>query len=159
LELPSERNYLPKPPTARQFADCCNEFWWVCPYIAKGLWRQEILYAKTMLDQTVREQLMKMLVWHIGVRTGFALNPGKYGKYFQRYLEPDLRQALLQTYAGAGYDDIWEALLSMCSLFERIAVPLAGHFGFDYPAGDARRVRAHLEHVRRLPRDATEIYP
>jgi aminoglycoside 6-adenylyltransferase len=159
LEPPSERGYLPKPPTARQFADCCNEFWWVCPYVAKGLWRQEILYARHMLDQVVREQLMQMLAWHIGVQTGFARNPGKFGKHFQRYLEPELWQMLERTYAGAGFDDTWEALLTMGSLFERIAVPLAGHFGFDYPAGDARRVRAHLEHVRRLPRDATEIYP
>ncbi len=26
---PSERSYLPKPPPAKAFADCCNEFWWV----------------------------------------------------------------------------------------------------------------------------------
>jgi aminoglycoside 6-adenylyltransferase len=159
LEPPSERDYLPQPPTAKQFADCCNEFWWVCPYVAKGLWREEILYARHMLDQVVREQLMQMLAWHIGVQTGFALNPGKFGKYFRRYLEPELWQMLERTFAGAGYDDTWEALLTMGRLFERIAVPVAGHFGFDYPAGDAGRVRAHLEHVRRLPRDATEIYP
>jgi aminoglycoside 6-adenylyltransferase len=159
LDPPSERDYLLKPPTAKAFADVCNEFWWVCPYVAKGLWRQEILYAKYMLDQVVREQLMQMLAWHIGVQTGFALNPGKFGKYFQRYLEPELWEMLERTYAGAGYDDTWEALLTMGSLFERIAVPVAGLFGFDYPAGDARRVQAYLEHVRRLPRDATEIYP
>lgn len=159
LEPPSERDYLPTPPTAKQFADCCNEFWWVCPYVAKGLWREEILYAKYMLDQAVREQLMKMLAWHIGIQTGFQRNLGKFGKYFQRYLEPELWQMLERTYAGAGYDDTWEALFTMGRLFERVAVPVAGHFGFDYPAGDAGRVRAHLEHVRRLPRDAREIYP
>ena len=159
LDPPSERDYLPKPPTARQFADCCNEFWWVCPYVAKGLWRQEILYARYMLDQVVREQLMTMLVWHIGVTTGFVVSPGKFGKYFQRYLDPDLWQMLEQTYAGAGYDDTWDALFTMCRLFEQIAAPLAGHFGFEYPADEAMRVRAHLEHVRRLPRDAAEIYP
>ena len=45
---PSEADYLPAPPTAEGFADCCNEFWWVCPYVAKGLWREEIVYAKTI---------------------------------------------------------------------------------------------------------------
>ena len=84
----NESDYLPTPPTAKTFADCCNEFWWVCPYVAKGLWRQEILYAKHMLDVIVREQLMRMLRWHIGVKTEFACNPGKLGKYFRRYLEP-----------------------------------------------------------------------
>jgi aminoglycoside 6-adenylyltransferase len=57
----SEGDQLPKPPTAKSFSDCSNEFWWVCPYVAKGLWRGEILYAKYLLDQVVREQLMRML--------------------------------------------------------------------------------------------------
>jgi aminoglycoside 6-adenylyltransferase len=66
---PGESDYLPIPPTAKAFSDCCNEFWWVCPYVAKGLWREEIIYAKHMLDQVLRQQLMKMLTWHIGVKT------------------------------------------------------------------------------------------
>ena len=79
-----KRQYLPKPPSEKAFADCCNEFWWVSPYVAKGLWRQEILYAKYTLDEYVREQLMKMLRWHIGVKTEFLINPGKMGKYFRK---------------------------------------------------------------------------
>ena len=158
LDPPSERDYLPQPPTAKAFADCCNEFWWVCPYVAKGLWREEILYARSMLDQVLREQLMKMLVWHIGVQTGFERNPGKFGKYFQRYLEPELWRTLAATYADAGCQNTWDALLTMCDLFETVAVSVAGHFGFDYPNGDAERVRAHLGHVRFLPKAAAEIY-
>src|SRR5262245_45941223 len=34
---PNDSDYLPRPPTAKAFSDCCNEFWWVCPYVAKGL--------------------------------------------------------------------------------------------------------------------------
>jgi len=154
----NESDYLPKPPTAKAFADCCNEFWWVCPYVAKGLWRREILYAKTIMDQWVREQLMKMLAWHIGVQTRFSQNPGKLGKYFQNYLEPELWDMLQKTYADARYDHTWEALSAMCNLFRRAALPVAAHFGFDYPHGDDRRVSAHLEHIRTLPRDAKEMY-
>jgi len=155
---PNESDYLPKPPTAKEFADCCNEFWWVCPYVAKGLWRKEILYAKHMLDVIVREQLMRMLRWHIGVKTQFSLNPGKLGKYFQRYLDPELWNMLEQTYADADYDHTWDALFTMCHLFRQIALPIAEQFGFAYPQDDDRRVSAHLKHVRRLPRTATEIY-
>ena len=32
LRPPAEASYLPHPPTAKAYADCCNEFWWVCPY-------------------------------------------------------------------------------------------------------------------------------
>jgi len=154
----SESDYYPKPPTAKQFFDCCNEFWWVCPYVAKGLWRAEILYAKSMLDEAVRPQLMKMLLWYIGVQTQFACNPGKFGKYYQRYLEPELWALLVKTYADSGYEHTWDALLAMGTLFRKIALPVAERFGFAYPHGDDQRVSAHLEHVRRLPKDAKEIY-
>jgi aminoglycoside 6-adenylyltransferase len=157
LPSPSERDYLPRPPTAKAFTDCCNEFWWVCPYVAKGLWRAEILYAKHMLE-VVREQLMKMLIWHIGVRTQFSRNPGKFGKYFRQYLEPEWWDLLQQTYADAGYANTWEALFKMCALFREAALTVAGHFGYEYPYGDDARVSAHLAHVRALPRDAKEIY-
>jgi aminoglycoside 6-adenylyltransferase len=155
----SEADYLPKPPTAKAFADCCNEFWWVSPYVAKGLWRQEILYAKCMMDEVVRnKQLMKMLQWHIGVKTDFKINPGKLGKYFQKYLEPELWDMLLKTFADASYENTWDALFTMCDLFRKVAVPIAEHFGFEYPFDDDRRVSAHLEHVRFLPGDAKEMY-
>jgi len=155
---PSERDCLPHPPTPKAFWDCCNEFWWVCPYVAKGLWREEIIYAKTMLDQPVREQAMKMLVWYIGIKTEFSCNPGKHGRYFQQYLEPEVWDMLQKTYANASCDNTWEALFTMCNLFRRIALPIAEHFGFDYPHGDDKRVSAHLEHVRFLPKDAKEMY-
>jgi aminoglycoside 6-adenylyltransferase len=156
---PSEREYLPKPPSEKAFADCCNEFWWVSPYVAKGLWRQEILYAKYTLDEYVREQLMKMLRWHIGIKTEFLINPGKMGKYFQRYLEPEFWELLLKTYSDASYESTWDALLATCDLFRRLAIPITEHFGFEYPSEDDRRVSAHLEYVRTLPREAKELYP
>ncbi len=158
LEPPSENSCLPKPPTAKQYADCCNEFWWVCPYVAKGLWREEITYAKYMLDQAVREQLMKMVTWHIGAKTQFLVNPGKYGKYFDQYLDPVLWDMLQQTYSDASYDRTWEALEMTCNLFRITAIRVAKHFGFEYPHGDDDRVSAHLKHVRFLSRDAKVMY-
>ncbi len=158
IKQANESSYLPHPPTANAFADCCNEFWWVSAYVAKGLWRNEFPYARTMLDHFTRDELMKMLNWHIGLNTSFSKNPGKYGKYFQRYLEPELWDLLNKTYARADYDDTWEALIAMCQLFRIAAVRVANHFGFQYPYGDDEKVSAHLKHVRTLPKNAREIY-
>jgi aminoglycoside 6-adenylyltransferase len=158
FDPPSEADYLPKPPNAKAFADCCNEFWWVCPYVAKGLWRGEIIYARYMLDQVVREELMKMLTWQIGMQSGFAVNPGKYGKYFQRYLQPEEWEMLLKTFAAGSYEETWQALFRMCELFRGAAKAVGGHFGYAYPEAEDARVSAHLEHVRRLPSEAREVY-
>lgn len=158
LPPPNESDYLPKPPSAKAFADCCNEFWWVCTYVAKGLWREEILYAKTTVEEAVRPQLMKMLTWQIGIDSGFTRSPGKLGKYFKQQLASDRWALLEQTYADASYENSWDALFTMCVLFRQTAQQVADHFGFAYPYRDDANVSAHLHHVRTLPKQATAIY-
>ncbi len=155
---PSESDYLPRPPTAQAFSDCCNEFWWVCPGVAKGLWREEITYAKHILDRFVREQLMKMLTWYVGMNTKFSRSPGKFGKYLKQYLEPELWEMLKKTYSNSDYETTWEALSTMCNLFRIVALRIAEHFGFKYAYGDDEKVSAHLHHVRLLPKNAKEMY-
>jgi aminoglycoside 6-adenylyltransferase len=154
---PSERSYLPRPPTAKQFADCCNEFWWVSPYVAKGLWRGEIVYAKYTFE-IVRAELLKMLGWYVGVQTGFSSGPGKFGKHLHRRLEPELWERLQKTYSDAGDEQTWESLFAMGELFRIAAVRVAEELGFGYPSGDDERVSAHLRHVRCLPGEAKELY-
>jgi aminoglycoside 6-adenylyltransferase len=155
---PSDSDYLPKPPTARQFDDCCNEFWWVSAYVAKGLWRRELTYAKGTCEEYVRPQLMKMLTWYVGVRMDFSASPGKMGKYLKRYLEPERWTLLEKTYADADYERSWDALFAMCDLFRAAAHQVAARFGYEYPRGDDERVSAHLRHVRNLPGDAKAMY-
>jgi len=154
----SESDFLPIPPSAKAFSDCCNEFWWVCPYVAKGLWRKEIIYAKSMLDEVIRQQLMKMLNWYMGVKTKFQRCPGKLGKHLKQYLEPELWAMLEKTYSDASYESTWESLHTMCELFRITANKVGAHFGFDYPRNDDEKVTAHLKHVRSLPEGARKMY-
>ena len=76
LPSPSEASYLPQRPTAKAFDDCCNEFWWLNPYVAKGLWRGELINPRYFLDTVMRDQLMKMLIWYFGLQTDFQKAPG-----------------------------------------------------------------------------------
>lgn len=158
LAPPSDRDYLPTPPTAKAFDDCCNEFWWVGTLIAKGLWREEIIYARHAFDQYAREQLMKMLTWYVGVKTQFSCNVGHHRKFLKRYLEEELWAMFEKTYSDASYEHTWDALFVMGDLFRMTAEQVATHLGFDYPHGDDERVSAHLRHVRVLPKDAAEMY-
>lgn len=150
--------YLPHPPTAKGFHDCCNEFWWVCPYAAKGLWRGQIPYARAMLDEYVRGELLKMLNWYIGMETGYTRSVGKHGKYLVRLLPREMWELYLKTYAGVEEEENWQALFAACELFRKAALAVAERYQLPYPHDDDRRVFAHLQHVRTLPRDANEIY-
>ncbi len=144
---PNESSYLPKPPTQQAYEDCCNEFWWLVPYVVKGLVRGEILYAKHFLDIGLRNQLMVMLTWVFGIRTDFKRNPGKVGKFIKEVLAPDSWSRLLETYTNADPSDMWEGLLRMSDLFRECALEVGEEFGFEYPQMDDRNVVRYVRAI------------
>jgi aminoglycoside 6-adenylyltransferase len=158
LDPSSERDYLPQQPTKKEFFDCCNEFWWVAPYVAKGLWRDDMGYARYMLEHVLREEVMKMMTWYFGIKTNFQENSGKHGKNFHIHVESELCDLLISTFADADIGQTWHALDKLCVLFRKAGARAASHFGYDYPTEDDKRVSAHLLHVRNLAKDAKNIY-
>lgn len=154
----NDSDYCIKRPTAKEFADCCNEFWWCSTNVAKGLWREELPYVKGMLEGPIRNMLMQMLEWHIGIKTNFTVNAGKFGKYFEQYLEDDLWKQYIETFSNAEYENIWKSFFVMGDLFRETAIGIASYFSFEYPQGDDARVTSYLKHVRSLPKDSQTIY-
>ncbi|OXM13413.1 aminoglycoside 6-adenylyltransferase [Paenibacillus herberti] len=147
LPEPTDEDYRVKQPDAKLFADCCNEFWWVSPYVAKGLWRGELLYALDHLNGPVREMLMGMLNWQAGYRTDFSVSTGKNGKYLDRYLPQESWQALLSTYPAAEPRSIQLALRAMADLFSTTAQTVAEKLDCHYNAEEELRVRRYLDRV------------
>ena len=146
---PSEVSYLPTPPTPKDFADCCNEFWWVAPYVAKALKREEILYARHLLDTVLRKELMRILTWWFGIKTGFQHNPGKVGKHFKDVLSEKHWEQLLSTYSPAEINPTWSALFKMTDLFSEMGCEVAQNLGYIYPEEDDERVSGYLKEIQR----------
>ncbi|MGG3284266.1 aminoglycoside 6-adenylyltransferase [Paenibacillus solani] len=158
VPAPSDEDFWVQRPSAAFFADCCNEFWWVSTYVAKGLWRKEILYAQDHLHNIIRPMLMKMLEWQVGTQTDFSLSVGKNGKYLKNYLSPGSWNELMSTYPRGTYEEVWDALFAMGRLFRGTALDVADQLGFKYDSEQDQRVSGFLQHVRQLPVDAKEIY-
>ncbi|MED0964482.1 aminoglycoside 6-adenylyltransferase [Bacillus paramycoides] len=154
----SDKDYIIKKPSEKEFLDCCNEFWWCSTNVAKGLWREELSYVKGMLDVPVRDMLIVMLEWHIGMKTGFIVNTGKFGKHFEQYFEKDMWEQFKKTFSNAEYENIWESFFIMGDLFREVANEIANAYGYRYPQGDDDKVTSYLKHVRKLPRDSKVIY-
>ncbi|HDR5066884.1 TPA: aminoglycoside 6-adenylyltransferase, partial [Bacillus anthracis] len=150
----SDKDYLIKKPTEKEFLDCCNEFWWCSTNVAKGLWREELSYVKGMLDGPVRDMLIVMLEWHIGMKTDFIVNAGKFGKHFEKYIEKDMWVQFKRTFSNAEYENIWESFFDMGNLFREVANEIANAYGYPYPQGDDDRVTSYLKHVKALPKDS-----
>ena len=106
--VPTDIDYHVRKPSAREYDDCCNEFWNVTPYVIKGLCRKEILFAIDHFNQIVRHELLRMISWKVGIETGFKLSVGKNYKFIERYISEDLWEKLLSTYRMDSYENIWE---------------------------------------------------
>ncbi len=153
----SDRDYLVQAPTARSFGDCCNEFWYTNSGLAKGLWRKEMVLVKELYHKVIHEALMQMVEWYIECRHG-AVNAGKFGKYYDRYLEPEIYEQLLATYVPADWEHSWRCVYATTDLFRKLAIAVADQHGYEYRMEEDTRVTAFLKHVERLPPDAKRIY-
>jgi aminoglycoside 6-adenylyltransferase len=155
---PSDKDYHIKKPSEKEFLDYCNEFWWICTYIGKGIWRKELSYTMFMYEQINRNVLIRMMEWNIGIKTNFSKSAGKLGKYFEDYLEKQEWEQFIATYTDAAEENIWNSLFVMCEIFRTNAISVADYFGFSYPYQDDQRVSDYLRHVKELPKDVKTIY-
>jgi aminoglycoside 6-adenylyltransferase len=154
LPPPSDSGYFTPKPTPKEFAEAVNEIFWCSNNIAKGIWRDELPYAKAMYDTIVRDPILTLLAWYAAMQHGWKLNTGKFGRRLKYYLPPDIWEAYLKTYAGVGYPETWQALFEALALVRRIGQELAEALGYAYPLDDDRRMHEYLRRVRNLPKDA-----
>jgi aminoglycoside 6-adenylyltransferase len=143
---PTDLDYHVKKPTEGRYFSCCNNFWWCQQNIAKGLWRDELPYAKFMFENVVRHELDDMVSWWIGTQTNFKVSSGKLGKYFKDYL-PDLYWEMYKaSYADGNIENIWDAVFTAGVLFRTLARESAVALSYTYPEKDDRNMTIYLKH-------------
>ncbi|HGD4753645.1 TPA: aminoglycoside 6-adenylyltransferase [Streptococcus agalactiae] len=136
--VPTDIDYHVRKPSAREYDDCCNEFWHVTPYVVKGLCRKEILFAIDHLNQILRFELLRMMSWKVGIETGFTVSVGKNYKFLDKYIPKDLWNRLLSTYRMDSYENVWKSLFICHQLFREVSKEVAELLGFDYPEYDKK---------------------
>lgn len=153
----SDEDYWVKKPTYGQYFSKCNDFWWVAPYCAKGLWRKEILYTIEVMNSYVRQELLTMISWYVGAETKFKISLGKANKNLKEYLDSDIWTRLMQTFNMEDYNSAWNALITTCGLFEELAPEVGRMLGYEYNYDEAERSFAFIKHIKELPENAVEI--
>ncbi len=137
-----------KRPTGKLFADCCNEFHWCLNNVAKGIARDELPYAMEMMNRPVRDMLILMLEWHVGVDWDFQVSPGKCGKYLKKYLPEPMYERLKATYSGAEYGSMWRAAFETLYLFGDAARRVAAALGFPYDEQEEKGIEEYMKLVK-----------
>lgn len=153
LPAPTRTAYIPARPTEQEYLALVGEFWWESTYVAKNLWRDQLMEAKYNIDVVMRhEVLLQMLEWRVELDHDWCWKPGPVGKGLKKYLPPELWAELETTWVGAGIEENWRALFAMTALFRRVAAEVATALDYTYPTALDQGVTAYLEKVRSLPR-------
>ncbi len=151
MQAPTFKAYLPKPPTLLAYQTHVNDFLTDAPYVAKCLWRDELLPAKWCLDYDMKHvYLRRVLEWRVGIEYNWSVPVGSLGKGLKKRLPPDIWERLEQTYVGANVADNWNALAKTMELFRQVASEVGAHLGYDYPNDLHERVAAYVEHIKQL---------
>ena len=137
-----------KEPTDKEFVDCCNEFHWCMNNVAKGIARDEINYAMKMLNHYVRDMLTLMLEWYVGAANDFNVSAGKEGKWFKKFLPPEIYESLLATFPTAESESMWKAASEMLKLFETAARFVASKMDFIYDVEEKKGISDYMKKVK-----------
>ncbi len=138
-------------PSLEDYRDRLNAFWWDIVYIAKGLWRGELNYARYMLDANIRfKKLVPLLTWHVGIRHGWDTEVGIYGRWLFRFLDEATWNDYLETFVGSNPEQNWSALFAMMLLVRRIGLEIGESLGYDYPKEVDRKVSGFIQFIREL---------
>lgn len=157
LKPPTYSAYIPTPPTEVEYLELIEGFFLDTTYVAKFLWRNDMMAAKHILDNSLKQlHLRPMLEWHAEIAHGWTLKPGPYGRNLKQHVRPDLWNELESTYTGLGLDENWEALFLSVSLMRRVASEVANHLGFTYPRELEQRVVNYLRKVQHLDRNVAK---
>ncbi len=143
----AEDYWYVKRPTSKQFADCCNEFHWCLNNVAKGIAREELPYAMMMFN-FVRDMLITMLEWYVGMNHDFLVSTGKCGKYFKKYLPENVYERFLETYSNAEADSVWKATFGALFLFGDVAREVAAKLDFVYDDLEEKGIEDYMKQVK-----------
>jgi aminoglycoside 6-adenylyltransferase len=153
LPAPTHRAHIPPRPSEHEYQALVEEFWWETTYVAKNLWRDDLVHAKYNLEVVMKHVLLlRMLEWRVEIDRDWSWKPGPVGRGLKRYLPAELWSAFAATYVGPGIEENWEALFATTRLFGQVATAVAQALGYVYPHALDRHVTAYLEGIRRLPR-------
>jgi aminoglycoside 6-adenylyltransferase len=149
---PSYQAFIPARPTEAEYQALVEEFWWTASYVAKSLWRDELVFARFCLDYDIKLGVMRRLLeWRVESDHDWSVKPGVYGRDLKRLLPAEIWSDLAATYVGPEIEENWAALFRTTALFRRVAIEVGGALGFAYPQQLDDRVSAYLDAVRKLP--------
>ena len=152
LKPPTYQAFILKPPTQAQFTSRIETFWMDSTYVARYLWRDDIVGAKWRLNCLTDGTLREMLEWSVAMDRDWMWKPGWHGRGLSKALKPDACAELIESYAAGSIADLWESLFRTTALYRKTAIKVAERLGYQYPHDLDKRVTIYQQTVKSLNR-------
>jgi aminoglycoside 6-adenylyltransferase len=149
LPKPTYRAHIPTHPSHERFVTLVEEFFHEATYVAKHLWRGELLPTKFQLNGMKQFNLRQILEWRIELDHDWNLKLGASGKGLKKHISAERWSELERTYVGAAPEDNWNALYDTIVLFREVATEVAERLHYAYPQELDSRVVAYLRKVQK----------
>lgn len=131
-------------PSSDEFRISIEWFYAAALQYAKAAVREDPWPMKTR-DVDLKEQLLRMIEWDYGVRTGWAARPPHNGSRIADWAEHDVSGALAACWAGLSVPASVEALRRSIDLFNEVSARVAAALGFD--DGIGKHATAEVERL------------
>jgi aminoglycoside 6-adenylyltransferase len=129
-------------PTAEEFSEVVQDFWFHAAWMAKKLRRGELWVAVTCNNAYMKRLLLRMIEWHAQAVRGPACDVWFDGRFIEGWAAPEVVGALPGVLAHYEAADVWRALQASMDLFQRIARQTAAHWRLAYPESQVEKVMA-----------------
>lgn len=158
LKPPTYRAFIPSPPGESVYHKVVEEFFHEATYVAKHLWRDDLIPAKYNLEFMMNYKLLRrMLEWQMEIDHSWSVKLGAYGRGLMKQIRPEIWAELESTFTGAGIDENWKALFKTIDLFRKTAINVGQRLGYVYLHDLDRRTVQYLHSIEHLDRQAVRF--
>lgn len=143
-DIETNEVFFIKRPSGQEYFNTCNEFRWIANYVTKGICREELYYAKCMMDEYMMHMFIKMLNWKIAIDNDFKVTTGACSKYLKKYLSKEEMVRFQGIFANGEYGDMSFKLFVMYDFFVDLARYVADKLGFEFDEEETKNVKEFM---------------
>lgn len=155
MKAPTYHAYIPSPPIEEEYQKLIEVFFHEATYVAKHLWRDDLMAAKYNLDHVMKmKKLRRILEWRVEIDQNWSQKMSAYGRGLKKVLKPEIWSELESTYVGTRVEENWDALFKTIALFRKIAIDVGNRLGYSYPSDLDSRMMDYLHKVKDLDPEA-----
>lgn len=128
-----EGHPLSKTPNEAEFQATVADFWYHVQWAAKKLRRGELWAAKMGCDGYLKLLLVRVIGWNTVLRHGAGTDVWHDGRFLDRWVGPEIRGRLTDTFARYDRPGVARAILATSQLFSELARDVATGCEWSYP--------------------------